>query len=249
MSCYYIYKEKQYKELDDLYPVLLGEMEEQASVVKVENGKETTVKINTELFPDKRDKVLKPGVEEVFQEKPELASIGTQQQYSAYLETIFPDSKVKDIVYHGSKNTVKTGKRIENFDVKESWGTLLYFTKDRGQAVNYALYDEKGVYQVILNIKNPTIEIDDKVIEKPVNSDGYVRDYTREYVMSLDEHVSDFVIEEITVPNSAQVHILGSKQDIEGFKEFVQGKQFQKLTDFESRDNFSTFAEEAFECK
>ena len=35
----------------------------------------------------------------------------------------------------------------------------------------------------------------------------------------------------------------------EGFKEFVQGKQFQKLTDFESRDNFSNFAEEAFECK
>ena len=55
MSCYYIYKEKQYKELDDLYPVLLGEMEEQAGVVKVENGKETTVKINTELFPDKRE--------------------------------------------------------------------------------------------------------------------------------------------------------------------------------------------------
>ena len=55
MGCYYIYKGKQYQELDNLYPILLGEMEEQASVVKVENGKETTVKINTELFPDKRE--------------------------------------------------------------------------------------------------------------------------------------------------------------------------------------------------
>ena len=55
MSCYYIYKAKQYKELDDLYPVLLGEMEAEVGVVKVENGKETTVKINTELFPDKRE--------------------------------------------------------------------------------------------------------------------------------------------------------------------------------------------------
>ena len=54
MNCYYLYKGKQYQELDDLYPVLLGEMEAQESVVKVENGKETTVKINTELFPDKR---------------------------------------------------------------------------------------------------------------------------------------------------------------------------------------------------
>ena len=28
--------------------------------------------------------------------------IGTKEQYSSYLDTIFPDSKVKDIVYHGS---------------------------------------------------------------------------------------------------------------------------------------------------
>ena len=55
MGCYYIYKGKQYQELDNLYSVLLGEMEKEASVVKVENGKETTVKINTELSPDKRD--------------------------------------------------------------------------------------------------------------------------------------------------------------------------------------------------
>ena len=68
MSCYYIYKGKQYKELYDLYPVLLGEMEAQESVVKVENGKETTVKINTELFPDKRDVVLK--VQNRFTVKP-----------------------------------------------------------------------------------------------------------------------------------------------------------------------------------
>ena len=54
MNCYYLYKGKQYQDVNDLYPILLGEMEEQAGVVKVENGKETTVKINTELFPDKR---------------------------------------------------------------------------------------------------------------------------------------------------------------------------------------------------
>ena len=68
MGCYYIYKGKQYQELDNLYPILLGEMEEQASVVKVENGKETTVKINTELFPDKKETVLKP--QNLFTVKP-----------------------------------------------------------------------------------------------------------------------------------------------------------------------------------
>ena len=68
MSCYYIYKEKQYQELDNLYSVLLGEMEKEASVVKVENGKETTVKINTESFPDKRDEVLR--LQNLFTVKP-----------------------------------------------------------------------------------------------------------------------------------------------------------------------------------
>jgi hypothetical protein len=45
---------------------------------------------------------IKSGVQEVFDSNPELANIGTAEQYSAYLDTIFPDSKVKDILYHGS---------------------------------------------------------------------------------------------------------------------------------------------------
>ncbi len=45
---------------------------------------------------------VKAGVKELFEANPELAKIGTLEQYSAYLDTIFPDSKVKDIVYHGS---------------------------------------------------------------------------------------------------------------------------------------------------
>jgi hypothetical protein len=42
-----------------------------------------------------QQKQIKPGVEELFESNPELASIGTQEQYSQYLDTIFPDSKVK----------------------------------------------------------------------------------------------------------------------------------------------------------
>ena len=38
---------------------------------------------------------VKSGVSELFESNPELANIGNQQQYSQYLDTIFPDSKVK----------------------------------------------------------------------------------------------------------------------------------------------------------
>lgn len=40
---------------------------------------------------------IKPGVEKVFNENPELASISTPEQYSQYLDTILPDSKVEEI--------------------------------------------------------------------------------------------------------------------------------------------------------
>jgi hypothetical protein len=40
-------------------------------------------------------------IDGLFQEVPEMASIGTKEQYASYLETIFPNSKIKDIVYHG----------------------------------------------------------------------------------------------------------------------------------------------------
>jgi hypothetical protein len=45
---------------------------------------------------------VKDGVDFVFEQNPQIAEIGTPEQYSQYVDSIFPDSKVKDIVYHGS---------------------------------------------------------------------------------------------------------------------------------------------------
>ena len=52
---------------------------------------------------------IKQGVSELFDSNPELASIGTPEQYSQYLDTIFPDSQVKDIVYKGGNGGNATG--------------------------------------------------------------------------------------------------------------------------------------------
>ena len=50
------------------------------------------------------DSEIKGGVDSIFNEYPELENIGTKEEYSQYLETIFPNSKIKDIVYHASPN-------------------------------------------------------------------------------------------------------------------------------------------------
>jgi hypothetical protein len=84
-------------------------------------------------------------VKSVHEENPELKEVGTVTQYYKYLKTIFPDSKVKDIVYH------RGPQKIEKFDrskIKNLHGERFYFspfdTHRYGQHVTQAL----------LNIKN-----------------------------------------------------------------------------------------------
>jgi len=43
---------------------------------------------------------IKQGVDFVFEQSPELSQIGTSEEYSKYIESIFPQSKVRDILYH-----------------------------------------------------------------------------------------------------------------------------------------------------
>ena len=42
------------------------------------------------------------GINFLYQQYPELTNVGTQEQYSQYLDTIFPNSKIREILYHRS---------------------------------------------------------------------------------------------------------------------------------------------------
>ena len=72
-----------------------------------------------DLFLQKTSTAVKPGVQELFEINPELSSVGTPEQYSAYLDSIFPQSKVKDVVYHGSN------QKIEQFEIRKE--PLIHF--------------------------------------------------------------------------------------------------------------------------
>ena len=103
---------------------------------KVAKGESTEVK---------NPSLIKDGVQELFESNPELANIGTPEQYSQYLDTIFPDSKVKDIVYHGSK------EKFDTVDVSKSkFQKGFYFAKDKSIAKGYGntlplLVDSKNI--------------------------------------------------------------------------------------------------------
>ena len=179
------------------------------------------------------DEEIKEGVDEIFKENSELSKIGTEQEYSAYLDTIFPDSKVKDIVYHGSPKT-----KLEKIEGISFW------TNEIGNAYAYNIErnednSEGFVTSAITNIKNPHIHQEDRnsrfatttpkdLIDtaKSKNADGAIwKD-----VEDIGGRETQTVVFE-----PEQIHILGSKQDIEGFKnwvdEFNRGKYLQLASD------------------
>ena len=142
-----------------------------------------------------------------------------QQLYSQYLDTIFPDSKVKDIVYHG------TDANFDNFDkkyfgFKEYFGGFHFGTK-RAAKTRIIESSSKNILNVLLNITNINREIDesygqqvwDTIIKenKVKGFDGIV--YSNQYE---DVYKDSYIVFE-----PEQIHILGSKQDIQGFKEFI----------------------------
>ena len=78
----------------------------------------------------------------------ELTNIGTKEQYSTYLDSIFPESKIKDIVYHGSK------EKFDEVDINKSkYKKGFYFAKDKSIAEGYG----KAI-SLIVNSKNINIQ-------------------------------------------------------------------------------------------
>lgn len=245
---------------------------------------------------------VKKGVDFVFEQNPELVNIGTQEQYSQYLDTIFPDSKVKDIVYHvgainkndkfdRNKIGIYSNLDLFYFSAQETFSIIetkldlfkhelkkdLFYkdkhliqqaktideviqifketdsfknSKQQKQKLSHLefllnnldqlFYDRKGkivggwysgvwnkgqLIPAILDIKNPY--------------DGIKANVGRENLNTIEGKgpLSHFILDEeydskynpkgpsdIGVRNPEQIHILGSKQDVEGFKKFIQGK-------------------------
>ncbi len=102
------------------------------------------------------------GIEYVFAQHPEIASIGTQEQYSDYVESIFPETEIKEIVWHGTNNefaAFNEEKIGSAMDVGTA-GRGIYFTEDRGK---YGV--TKLTLPVVLNVKNPYYDLESNIYD------------------------------------------------------------------------------------
>lgn len=220
MSCTITYKGQKYSE-------------EQFKEYFINNKNEfvTSISKNKDVIDSFKRKM--EGIDFVFSQSPELASIGSKAQYLQYLSTIFKTSKIKDIVYHVGYNN------IEKFIKRENG---IYFTDNLDYAKNLIIEKIKsdslyaGVeitteeaekqlkkYIVILNSKN--------ILKIPKVNSQIIKDLNKENfdtIKGVEDKSQN--IESYVVFEPEQIHILGSKQDIEGFKEYLNSSKYSQLS-------------------
>lgn len=176
----------------------------------------------------------KSSIKELFKSNSKLAEVGTEEQYSKYIDSIFPDTKVKDIVYHGSKTKKPTDIFVETFVGKNhkilGAGKGFYFTKD----FNYSKIFGETTFSII-NITNPTDfnsndydtteELEAATRELSSKGDGVIDSRENFYYPKGEEKLKLSSSPDYIVFKPEQIHILGNQQDIEGFKEFVKKEE------------------------
>ena len=209
-----------------------------------------TFKLNNQITPQQKQQAL--------------------QLYSEYLDTIFPDSKVKDIVYHGGKRGIdkfiKPGdKRYNKTDYYTENGIYFSDTIENAQNPYANRYGKEGtVYSILLNIKNPipfdklfkTEIVEDSLIIGYKN-DGYIKPSEYGSIDSIDNEDLGKIKKdgydgiagggEKIVFEPEQIHILGNKQDIDGFKEFVTQPSTSVEESIDTFDQLSLFDDSSFE--
>jgi hypothetical protein len=194
-----------------------------------------------------KEAIITKGVPELFESNSQLNNIGTPEQYSQYLNTIFPDSKVKDIVYHGTAEEIN-----DKFDpsfiagAKKSKNKLdnvgVYVTPMKEYAEKYAqkvIGDNviKGkVLSLLINANNIERAKDSRFedLSKELKNELYPNADTiygehlefqkDEYGVLPKIHKNLYKAPEYVVFESEQIHILGSSKDLKGFENYVNSQ-------------------------
>jgi hypothetical protein len=186
------------------------------------------------------------GVDFIYEQHPELERIGSKQEYQQYLESIYPESVLKQVVYHYSNYD---HMKEDGFKFSSETGIVagaggieaIYFT---GSEENYWGSNDLNKYAAILNVRHPldgreAVDVDDPKIKEydAIYKEGSDRDFgplDKENPYQLQQNRAkaftdrgyDAVLApglgEIAIFDTENIHILGSRSDIEKFQDFTQ---------------------------
>jgi hypothetical protein len=184
---------------------------------------------------DIQDKVgnfenLQKAKEQIKEKVKQFETKEAVELYREYLKTIFPESKVQDIVWHHTKSD-----KFEQFNNKsESYVNKDTYTKD-GIYFNNHIDNGKEVYgetviPAVVDIKNPYLFIEEPLFAKKGDNPKKLSLNSIDR-KKLDESEDGVLFKpnqkngQVVVFDPEQIHILGSKTDIEKFRKFVSKKE------------------------
>ena len=183
----------------------------------------------------------KEGLEFAYYSNPELATIGSKEQYNEYIRTIFPNSKTPNIYYHGGRKGIETFKTPKDLDFKKNKGVHsgtkdygIYFTGDKSIAKTYSRgYNklERQIYPVLLNTQevyktNKFFALNLRKLfgSKVLNPQSITERDFNTTLKGKDSIIWHGEKGEIVVFSPSQVYILGSKTDVKGFRNYMKNQ-------------------------
>lgn len=155
-----------------------------------------------------------------------VKDFGTLWDYQTYLDNVFPNSKVKNILWHGSKvkglQSFSTDAIGSNMPIKGSVG--MYLAPEKTTAANYG---SKGdIYPVLLNSENPFIT---NQFFGGISKDGVnvakISPKVRNTILAENDAVIAPARGEIAFFNPDDALILGSDRDVQGFRNFIRSNR------------------------
>lgn len=155
-----------------------------------------------------------------------VKDFGTLWDYQTYLDNVFPNSKVKNILWHGSKvkglQSFSTDAIGSNMPIKGSVG--MYLAPEKTTAANYG---SKGdIYPVLLNSENPfvTNQFFGGISKNGVNV-AKISPKVRNTILAENDAVIAPARGEIAFFNPDDALILGSNRDVQGFRNFIRSNR------------------------
>jgi hypothetical protein len=153
-------------------------------------------------------------VEETFNHYPQLREIGTSEQYRAYIESIFPDSLVQQLLYHSAIEQIEGTLRVVNTTEN---GTNLYgfYMADRPVIYGINVTALKVRARIIKEVDALTVVAFDEGDQNNLQAEGV------DLVYAKRTNGGEYDYSEMVVFDANNLHALGSVEDVEGFRKWV----------------------------
>lgn len=210
----------------------------------LQDNQQEQVKKFAELQERLNNKEFLEGAKNAYESTPALQQLGTQEEYNDYIARVSLgiiknpssgeynyESQVKDIVYHGtyfsdalSKEDLSKRNRYFTDSIEYAKGiarkVLSPYILNKHPRLKYRLSNIK-VIPSILNITNPQQhKAISQIMDIDKSKDGVIGKELEDFSNKID-NVDVSLTNTYVVFEPEQIHILGSKADIQGFKEFV----------------------------